>query len=89
MQVNASIAVEHSAICPSVRYLYESQGDDGRMAYRLLIVSDAFHDAQPLPMQFANYKVALVAANTLHEAILQGQVPKKWNEIKEMLLRKK
>lgn len=81
----SGIAIEHSFICPSVRHGYEEMGDDGRFAYRLLLVTDNMPEGQPVPFPFARYGDAKRAADALGKAIVENKVPAGWDSLKKFL----
>jgi hypothetical protein len=81
----SGIAIEHSSICPSVRHGFEEMGDDGRLAYRLLLVTEGMPQGQPVPFPFQRYADAERAAKSLCEAIVENKVPAEWDALRKFL----
>jgi hypothetical protein len=81
----SGIAIEHSSICPSVRHGYEEMGDDGRAAYRLLLVTQNMPQGQPVPFPFRRYGDAKRAAEALADAIVENKVPADWDSLRKFL----
>jgi hypothetical protein len=80
-----AIMIEYSSIHPKVRETYAWAGDDGRLAYRILIRTQNI-DGQPIPIPFAREADAMRAAEKLKQIVETGSVPNEWNDLRAMLL---